>query len=145
MSYLEEEGLGGVRIADMDSQITARYNESILQEAIERYGIAKNQIQAIDTFESFIYKFELDGASYILRIGHSFRKSEALIQGEVDWINYLAHGGVSVAGAVPSINNKLVEVIDDGEGGQFLATAFVHAKGQSPWEAGWSPARRLHP
>src|SRR5688572_13708024 len=125
----------------MDSQIIARYNDTILHEAMQRYGIAKHQIQPLDAFESFIYEFERDGLDYILRIGHSFRKSEALIQAEVDWINYLARGGVSVARAIPSASGKLVEAIEDGQGGQFLVTAFVRAAGQKPWEAGWTPAR----
>jgi len=125
----------------MDSQIIARYNDSILQEAMQRYGIAKHQIQPLDAFESFIYEFERDGSGYILRIGHSFRKSEAFIQAEVDWINYLARGGVSVARAIPSENGRLVEAIEDNRGGQFLVTAFVKAAGQKPWDAGWTPAR----
>ena len=125
----------------MDSKIIARYNDSILQEAMRRYGIAKDQIKSPEAFESFIYEFERDGSGYILRIGHSIRKSEALIQGEVDWINYLARGGVSVARAIPSESGQLVEVIDDGQGGQFLATAFVRATGQPPWDAGWTSER----
>ena len=31
-----------------------------------------------------------------------------------------------------------MEAIEDGLGGEFLATAFVKAQGQSPWEAGWT-------
>jgi len=125
----------------MDGQISARYNDSILEEAMRRYGIAKDQIKPLDAFESFIYEFERGGVDYILRIGHSFRKSEALIRGEVDWINYLARGGVSVARAISSERGNLVEAIEDGQGGQFLVTAFVKAPGQKPWEAGWTPAR----
>jgi amicoumacin kinase len=125
----------------MDGQIIARYNDSILQEAMRRYGIAENEIKPLDAFESFIYEFERGGTGYILRVGHSFRKSEALIQGEVDWINYLARGGVSVARAILSESGNLVEAIDDGQGGQFLVTAFVKALGQKPWLAGWTPAR----
>ncbi|HEX9332551.1 MAG TPA: phosphotransferase [Anaerolineales bacterium] len=125
----------------MDGQIIARFNDSILQEAMRRYGIAKDQIKPLDAFESFIYEFKREGAGYILRIGHNFRKSAALIQGEVDWINTLARGGVSVARAIPSESGKLVEAIDDEQGGQFLVTAFVRAVGQKPWEAGWTSAR----
>jgi len=125
----------------MDGQIIAHYNDSILQEAMRRYGIRKDHIKPLDAFESFIYEFERGGAGYILRIGHSFRKSEALIQGEVDWINHLARGGVSVAWAISSESGNLVEAIDDGQGGQFLVTAFVKAAGQKPWEAGWTSAR----
>jgi Ser/Thr protein kinase RdoA (MazF antagonist) len=125
----------------MDAQIIARYNDSVLHEAMRRYGIASHQIKALDAFESFIYEFERKDEAYILRVGHSFRKSEALIHGEVDWINHLARGGVSVARAVPSLSGELVEVIDDHQGGQFFVTAFVKAQGQQPWLAGWTPTR----
>src|SRR5688500_5873867 len=124
----------------MAQQTIARYNESILQQAMQRYGIAKHQIKPLDAFESFIYEFERDGLGYILRIGHTFRKSAALIQAEVDWINYLARGGVSVARAIPSESGNLVEAIDDNAGGHLLVTAFVNAAGQTPWDAGLTPA-----
>ena len=126
----------------MDGQIIARYNDFILHKAMQRYNIAKHQIKLLEAFESFIYEFESpQGEGYILRIGHSFRKSEALIQAEVDWINYLVRGGVSVARAIPSASGKLVEAIEDDQGGQFLVTAFVRAAGQAPWDAGWTPSR----
>ena len=122
----------------MDQQIIARYHDGILQEARQRYAIAPAQIRPLKAFESFIYEFERADGAYILRISHTLRRSEPLIQGEVDWINYLAAGGVSVAKAIHSANDKLVEAIDDGQGGHFLATAFVKASGQSPWEI-WTP------
>ena len=58
--------------------------------------------------------------------------------GEVDWINFLAEGGGSVARAILSENGKLVEPGDDGQGGQFLVTAFVKAQGDKPWDL-WTP------
>lgn len=125
----------------MDQYILTRFNDDILHEAMRRHDIAPGNIRLLDSFESIIYEFERDGGNFILRLGHSFRKSADLIHGEVDWINHLARGGVPVARAVPSLNGELVEVIDDGDSSQFLVTAFVKAKGQKPWEAGWSPAR----
>jgi len=75
------------------------YTEAILDEAMRRYGIAGEHIRSLDAFESFIYEFEREGEeqAFILRIAHSSRRSEALILGEVDWINYLAEGGVPAA------------------------------------------------
>ena len=90
----------------MDQHIIARYNDTILHEAMRRYVIAPDKIHLLDSFESIVYEFEREGKGFVLRIGHSFRKSEALIQGEVDWINHLARGGVSVARAIPSENGK---------------------------------------
>lgn len=124
----------------MEQRIKARYHAEILQETIRRYGVAESLVRPLDAFESFIFEFERDGVGYILRIGHSLRRSEALIMGEADWLNYLAEGGVSVARAVPSENGRLVEIIEDGQGGQFLATAFVKARGKQPWVVGWTPA-----
>lgn len=122
----------------MDQLIKDRYNDTILLEAMRRYGIAKDRIHSMDAFESFIYEFEHDSRAYILRIAHNSRRSESLILGEVDWINYLAEGGVSVAKAVPSESGKLVEAIEDQRGGVFLVTAFVKAQGQAPWDL-WTP------
>ncbi|HNS03157.1 MAG TPA: phosphotransferase [Anaerolineae bacterium] len=122
----------------MDRLIKDRYNDTILQEAMRRYAITDDQIRPLDAFESFIYEFERDAHAYILRIGHSLRRSESLILGEVDWINYLADGGVSVARAIPSEASKLVELIEDQSGGAFIATAFVKAQGQAPWDL-WTP------
>lgn len=133
--------LGGAikRPQAMEQQIRDRYRGAVLQEAMRRYGIASSQIRALDAFESFIYEFERGPDAYILRIAHSLRRSEALILGEVDWINYLAAGGVSVARAIASEAGKLVEAIADEQGGYFLVTAFVKAQGQPPWEL-WTPA-----
>lgn len=122
----------------MDQLIKDLYSESVLREALSRYGGTFQGTQELKAFESFIYEFERGSQPYILRISHSLRRSESLIEGEVDWINFLAQGGVSVARAVPSLNGNLVESIDDGRGGCFLASAFVKAQGAPPWDL-WSP------
>jgi amicoumacin kinase len=124
----------------MEQRIKDRYNDAILQEAMHRYGIQSDQIHLLDGFESYIYEFHRADGDFILRIGHSLRRRPSLIHAEVDWINYLAAGGVSVARAIQSQNDQLVEEIDDGMGGQFLATAFVKARGQHPRRSGWTPA-----
>jgi len=123
----------------MEKRIKDRYNDAILQEAMRRYGIAPDRIRLLDGFESFMYEFERDGAEYILRIGHSLRRSIPMIQGEVNWINYLAAGGVPAARAILSEDDRLVELIDDGQGERFLATAFVKARGGHPKRANWTP------
>ena len=123
----------------MEKRICERYGEHILEETMRRYGIAEGRISLLDGFESYMYEFEREDGQYILRLAHTFRRSEDLIKGEADWINYLARGGASVARAVLSTEGRLVEPIDDGSGGRFLATAFVRAMGKPPSEAGWTP------
>jgi Ser/Thr protein kinase RdoA (MazF antagonist) len=123
----------------MEERIRERYSDAILQEAMSRYGIDKDRIRLLDGFESYIYEFDRDDGEYVLRIAHSIRRNENLIRGEVDWINYLARGGASVARAVLSRRERLVEAIGDGRGGEFLATAFIRAKGLPPRKAGLTP------
>jgi amicoumacin kinase len=122
----------------MEDRIKARFNSAILEEALRRYGVTPDRARLLDGFESFMYEFAGASDETILRIGHSLRRSDTLIQAEVDWINYLAAGGASVARAILSAQGRLVEAIDDGHGGQFMATAFVKAQGKSPWDLGWS-------
>ncbi|HEX9921240.1 MAG TPA: phosphotransferase [Anaerolineae bacterium] len=123
----------------MEKQIKEKFTDAMLQEAMSRYDIAADQIQPLGGFESFIYGFERDSKGYILRLGHSSRRSEAMIHGEVDWINYLAAGGTPVARAIPSADGNLVEPIADGSGGSFLATAFEKAAGKPPRDVDWTP------
>ncbi len=118
----------------MEQAIRERFTDDILQEAQLRYGIKPDNCQELGGFESFMYEFARNGRDYILRVGHSKRRTVELIQGEVDWINYLAAGGAGVARAVLSDAGNLVEMIADGHGGHFLATAFVKAPGGNPWQ-----------
>ena len=126
----------------MDQSIRERFSDDILREAMRRYDIAEGDIDAGDGFESFIYRFARDGERFILRITHTLRRTPELIHGEVDWINYLAAGGATVIRAIESARGVLVEEIDDGAGGRFLATAFTFAPGMSPGKAGWTPGLR---
>lgn len=123
----------------MEPQIKDRYSDTILQEAMRRYAIGAGAIRPLDAVENFVYEFERDGRRYILRLAHSLRRTEALIAGEVDWVNYLAANGVAVSPAIRSQHGRFVEQLEDGQGGHFLATAFIKAEGQPPWEL-WTPA-----
>ena len=116
----------------MEPRIRNRFSPHILTQAAACYGVPTDAVYQLESAESFIYGFERDSHSFILRIGHSLRRTVELIQGEVEWINFLAAGGASVASAFLSQNQRLVELIDDGEGGHFLATAFTKATGRPP-------------
>ena len=41
----------------MDKRIRQAYNDAILAEAMERYGIARDSIHLLDGFESFMYEY----------------------------------------------------------------------------------------
>ncbi len=114
----------------MDPAIAKRFHSKVLDKARECYAIEKDSIRLLDGFESFLYEFERPDGRFILRLSHSLRRSGDQIRGEVDWINYLCRGGVRAARAIVSERENLVEEIDDGQDGLFLATAFVRAPGR---------------
>jgi len=103
----------------MEQRIKDLFNEEILQKTMLCFGIGKDEIRILDRFETFIYEFKKHTGEYILRISHSIRRDVNFIQREIDWINYLADHGVSVARAILSKAGNLVEAISDQEGGQF--------------------------
>ena len=126
----------------MEARIRERFDASILERASREYGIAGTSLRELDGFENFVYEARIadpsaaqrTGQDIILRISHSSRRSPQLIEGEVDWISFLARNGVSAPRAVPSRSGRLVEAIDDGHGELFLVTAFAKAAGRPPWE-----------
>lgn len=124
----------------MELRIKERYNQEILRGLVARYGIDFHQLRLLDGFESYIYEFERKGKACILRVGHSLRRSEDLVRGEVDWINFLADGGVQVCRAIPSLQGRLVESVEDGRGGRFVGVVFVKASGIPPGQHHWNNA-----
>jgi Ser/Thr protein kinase RdoA (MazF antagonist) len=119
----------------MEPGITNRYAEATEVEACRRYAIPRAAVRKIDAFESFVYEFTRAGARYILRVGHTLHRSVEAVHAELDWIEHLARRGADVARPIPSASGALVELIADGRGGHFLATAFAYAPGEKPRDA----------
>jgi len=117
----------------MEERIRQRYHLGILDELRLRYRLEADQIKALDGFESFIFEVRGKERPYILRMSHSLRRSETLLYGEIDWINYLADRGVGVARALASPQGNLIEFIPDGQDGHFLIVAFTQAAGEPSW------------
>lgn len=120
----------------MEPKIRESYNDLILQEAMRRYGICREDIQLLDGFESFMYEYKHGDEKRILRIGHSLHRDAAAVRGEVDWLRHLGNHGVPVAYALPSLSGELVEVLGEGEE-YFCAASFVRAPGGPPTRADW--------
>ena len=55
----------------------------------------------------------------------------------MDWINYLVEGGAGASQVILSKQGNLVEPVDDGQGGVFLAAVFEKAEGIMPREFGY--------
>ncbi len=121
----------------MDRRIRDLYNDSILEEALARYDVARDEIQLLDGFENFIYGYRKDGGRYVLRISHSLHRTSDATQGELEWLNYLVDGGVPAARAVFSERGNLVEPIPVEDGSYFTAVSFEWALGDHPTREDW--------
>lgn len=113
----------------MEKHIRLRWDNEKLEIIANRFGIVPDQLTILDGFASFVYEYQMQGKGYILRVGHSSRRSMELYQGEVDWLNYLARNGARVAQAIESTTGNLVESLADDHGEYFLAVAFRKAPG----------------
>jgi len=125
----------------LKQEIKDLYNEQILDQALALYGLEKSAVTDLGGFESFIYSFDRDGRGYILKITHSLRRSINYISGELEWLNYLADHGVSVARAIPAMSGRLVEAIPHGNGDDhFITIAYERAAGHRPEADDWNAA-----
>ena len=71
---------------------------------------------------------------FVLRISSTGDRTEKDYLAETEFVHYLAENGAPVADVIPSVNGKLVEVIDDGPAGndgaaQSYISLFEYAKG----------------
>lgn len=113
--------------------------DRILKEAANRFGAADGKLTPLHDsvkvaqggrfVEKSLHQYERDGKSYILRLTHPKYVDFKLIDGEADWVNYLADNGVRVSRVIPSENGLLVEIITT-EYSAFAAVCFEKAEGR---------------
>ena len=121
----------------MEKRIKKLFNASILDAALERFGVNGNDCTKLDGFESFIFKVARNGRPYVLKISHDSRRSKDMILGEVDFINYLGDKGLTISRAVPSRNDVLVEVLPARQG-HFTVIMYEHAPGTFVKREDWN-------
>ncbi len=113
----------------MKLSISVRFTDSMLIDVARRYGINKNTLNLLGGFDSLVYEFSRQDGNFILRILQDPRRTLAIVQGELDWIEHLVRNGVPAARPIYSMDGNLVETIIDDQGGLFLCTAFERAPG----------------
>jgi len=120
-------------------EIQQRYNDDILHEAARRYGVAPENLKNLGGFESFVYEYEREGRSYILKITHTIRRTVEYLLGELEWVNHLVDGGVPASRCVLSDAGNLVEIIEEADGEAFLVMSYEKALGTRVKEEHWGP------
>ena len=122
----------------MNYEIRNRFHEGVLQAAAAAYGLTADQLKSVGGFESSVYEYSRDGRSYIMKITHTLRRSVDYIQGELEWLAYLADHGIPAARSVPSRQGRNVEVLAEPDGFAFLVICYDKAEGRRAGEAEWS-------
>ncbi|WP_169090788.1 phosphotransferase enzyme family protein [Paenibacillus sp. PL91] len=111
----------------MDKNIKQLFNQDILRQAAERYGIREDSMIELNGFQNFVYSGLVGDREVILRIAHITHQNEILTKAELDFIMFLAESGVKVARPIQSLTGDLLHTIDDA----FVVTAFEKVSGRN--------------
>lgn len=95
-------------------EILSIAGRDVLEPVARLYGIKKDALTLVAGYEgcaNLVYEYSRDRQPLILRISFRPDRGAGQIQAELDFVNYLAEGGVRVARPVPSRNGRLLETI----------------------------------
>lgn len=118
-------------------QLFEKHRDDILEKAAGFYGVAKNRLAKLGSFESLVFEFEKGGKGFILKLTHSIHRSKEQVMGEIEWVNHLKNHGVNVCEVIPSNNGALIETIEI-EDSYFIVYVFEKAPGDHAQKGQWS-------
>ena len=127
----------------MEKDIVQTLTPARLAECAARFNTSPDELEPISQVENFIYQAGAGKASFILRITHHDHRTQEEIQGELAWISHLDTHGLRVPQPIPSINQRLVEVVE-AQDTAFLVTAFHKLPGQNILDAGQCTPEMYH-
>ncbi|WP_158081860.1 aminoglycoside phosphotransferase/kinase family protein [Paenibacillus selenitireducens] len=111
----------------MNPSIEALFTDKIVAEAAKRYGFIPDELILLGKNQNFTYGSNNEAQNFVIRIIHESHRTLELIQGELEWIQYLANNGVPVSFPVESSNGELIEKMNG-----FFVVAFQKGLG-APW------------
>ncbi|QSF43013.1 phosphotransferase enzyme family protein [Paenibacillus tianjinensis] len=100
----------------------------VIDIAANRYGINREELSYLGGFQNFVYEYQQNDRSYILRVTPDKHRSANQVKAELDWIMYLARNGISASLPILSVNHAWAEVIETPEM-SFIAVSFEKAQG----------------
>jgi Ser/Thr protein kinase RdoA (MazF antagonist) len=123
--------------------IFVRHSNHVLKEASKLYGFNAADLNKLGSFESFVFEYQQAGQTYILKVIPLSHRQLGLVQGELEWINYLVEGGVSASPPVTSGTGSCVEVVragnqDDGDREDYIIVVFEKAAGRIATAEDWN-------
>ena len=126
-------------------------HQSTLDAVAARYGLAPSQLQPLtDNPADGVYGIvSAPGATThgeqnrVLKCTLESARSRSTLQGQVDWINFLADHAAPVCRALPSPRAELVESIDTGDA-RMSVVCYAEAPGTRPQGADMTPEYFQH-
>lgn len=118
-------------------QLFENNRDYILEEAAGLYGISKDDLKKLGSFESLVFEFTRGGKNYVLKLTHSIHRSRDQVMGEVEWVDHLKANGVSVCGVISSTKGNPLEIVEI-EDSYFIAYAFNKAPGDHAEKGNWN-------
>ncbi|MCM3782643.1 phosphotransferase [Neobacillus mesonae] len=112
----------------MEQTIQDMFSDDVVDRGASNYGLKSSDLKFIGGFQNFIYEYELEGFTYIMRFTPSPHRSYDAVNAELDYIQYLAENGLKVSEPVHSAQGALSELIQT-EQCYFTCCAFKKAPG----------------
>lgn len=112
-------------------EVTRICEQDVLDEVARLYGTSKASLGKFDDYEgcaNLVYSYERDGQSRVLRVSYRSDRTVDRVRAELDYVNYLAEGGVRVSLPVCSENGNLLEVVSARDI-PFIVVSFVKGRG----------------
>jgi Ser/Thr protein kinase RdoA (MazF antagonist) len=98
----------------------------------QHYGLpARPDLSLLRSYTNDVYRVDTGGERYVLKIYGLHWRSEEEIRYEIELLQHLSTGGLTVAQALPGTNEELVKRIES-DAGERLAVLFEYAVGEKP-------------
>ncbi|MFS0863738.1 phosphotransferase enzyme family protein [Fredinandcohnia sp. 179-A 10B2 NHS] len=121
----------------MLKEIEEIFNDKIVEHFSKCYQFKKEKLLYIGGFDSFVYEYNDDYKSYILKITHSIRRKLSEMLCEIDWIKHISSNGVAISEVIKSKHGNTVEKFGN-ENSYFLAVVYEKAPGVTANQDNWN-------
>lgn len=116
----------------MEKHVKELLTEEVLVAVAQFYEIERNELMYVGGFENYIYGFKKNQDEFVVRLTHTSHRDLAEVEGEIDFLFYLARHQAKVSTPIHNCHHQLVGTISCLDGSSFMVTAFTKAKGEPP-------------
>ena len=113
----------------MEEIIKEALTDSVIDEAIRLFAIDKNQFKSLGGFENFVFEYDKEDVTYVLRFVHSSHRDFNQVEAEIELIDYLYNNKGNVSQVVLSTGGNTLEKILGINDDYFTVASFVKAPG----------------